>query len=44
LIESVKNIEYLRKNLKIIDGQSQGFKLYFILSEKGKSFNDKSVL
>ncbi len=41
LIESVTNIEYLRKNLKIIDGQPQGFKLYFVLSEKGKSFDDK---
>ena len=42
LIETVKNIEYLRKKLKIIDGQSQGFKLYFVLSEKGKSYNDKT--
>ena len=41
LIEAVKNIEYLRKELKIIDGQPQGFKLYFILSEKGKSHNNK---
>ena len=41
LIETVTNIEYLRKNLKIIDGQSQGFKLYFVLSEKGKSFDNK---
>ncbi len=44
LIDSVKNIEYLRKTLKIIDGQPQGFKLYFVLSEKGKSFDNKSVL
>ena len=44
LIESVKNIEYLRKSLKIIDGQPQGFKLYFVLSEKGKSLDDKSIL
>jgi DNA-binding PadR family transcriptional regulator len=44
LIESVKNIEYLRKSLKIIDGRPQGFKLYFVLSEKGKSFDDKSDL
>jgi predicted transcriptional regulator len=44
LIESVKNIEYLRKSLKIIDGRPQGFKLYFALSEKGKSFDDKSDL
>ncbi len=44
LIESVKNIEYLRKSLKIIDGQPQGFKLYFVLSEKGKLFDNKSVI
>jgi hypothetical protein len=44
LIESVKNIEYLRKSLKIIDGQPQGLKLYFVLSEKGKLFDSKSVL
>ena len=44
LVESVKNIEYLRKNLKIIDGQPKGFKLYFVLSEKGKSFDGESVL
>ncbi len=44
LVETVKNIEYLRKNLKIIDGQSKGFKLYFAMSEKGKSFDHKSVL
>jgi len=41
LIESVKNIEYLRKGLKIIDGQPQGFKLYFVLSEKGKAYDNK---
>ena len=44
LVDSVKNIEYLRKSLKVIDGQPQGFKLYFVLSEKGKSFDVKSVL
>ena len=38
LIECVRDIEYLRKELKLIDGQSRGFKLYFILSEKGKSY------
>jgi len=37
LMESVRGIEYLRKERKLIDGHSQGFKLYFILSEKGKS-------
>ena len=40
LIECVRDIEYLRKELKLIDGQSRGFKLYFILSEKGKSYNE----
>jgi predicted transcriptional regulator len=44
LVESVKNIEYLRKSLKIIDGQSKGFKLYFVLSEKGKLFDNESAL
>ena len=41
LIECVRDIEYLRKELKLIDGQSQGFRLYFILSEKGKSYNNE---
>ena len=41
LIECVRNIEYLRKELKLIEGQSRGFKLYFILSEKGKSYNSE---
>ncbi len=41
LIECVRDIEYLRKELKLIDGQSRGFKLYFILSEKGKSYNSE---
>jgi len=41
LIECVRDIEYLRKELKLIDGQSRGFKLYFVLSEKGKSYNNK---
>ncbi len=44
LIETVKSIEYLRKNLKIIDVQSKGFKLYFVLSEKGRSYDGQSVL
>lgn len=43
LVETVKNIEYLRKNLKIIEGQSKGFKLYFALSEKGRSFDSDSI-
>ena len=42
LIESVRGIEYLRKERKLIDGYSQGFKLYFILSEKGKSYNNET--
>ena len=42
LMESVRGIEYLRKTRKLIDGHSQGFKLYFILSEKGKSYNGET--
>jgi len=42
LMESVRGIEYLRKERNLIDGYSQGFKLYFILSEKGKLYNDKT--
>ena len=42
LMESVRGIEYLRKERKLIDGHSQGFKLYFILSEKGKSYNGET--
>ena len=41
LMECVRDIEYLRKEFKIIDGQSKGFKLYFVLSEKGKSYNNE---
>jgi hypothetical protein len=41
LIECVRDIEYLRKELKLIDGQSRGFKLYFVLSEKGKLKNNE---
>jgi len=41
LLESVKGIEYLRKVRGLIDGQSKGFKLYFILSEKGKSYDSE---
>jgi len=42
LMESVRGIEYLRKERKLIDGHSQGFKLYFILSEKGKLYNNET--
>jgi len=42
LMESVRGIEYLRKERKLIDGHSKGFKLYFILSEKGKLYNDET--
>jgi len=42
LMESVRGIEYLRKERKLIDGHSRGFKLYFILSEKGKSYNGET--
>lgn len=41
LMECVRDIEYLRKEMKLIDGQSKGFKLYFVLSEKGKSYNNE---
>ena len=41
LMESVKGIEYLRKERKLIDGASKGFKLYFVLSEKGKLYGDE---
>ena len=41
LMESVRGIEYLRKERKLIDGYSKGFKLYFILSEKGKLYNNE---
>lgn len=34
LIECVRDIEYLRKELKLIDGQSRGFKLYPIRKRK----------
>jgi hypothetical protein len=42
LMESVRGIEYLRKERKLIDGHPRGFKLYFILSEKGKSYNGET--
>ena len=42
LMESVRGIEYLRKERNLIDGYSQGFKLYFILSEKGKSYHNET--
>jgi hypothetical protein len=42
LMESVRGIEYLRKERKLIDGYSKGFKLYFVLSEKGKLCDDET--
>ena len=39
LVECVTNIEFLRKELKLIEGKSKGFKLHFVLSEKGRSYN-----
>ena len=42
LMESVRGIEYLRKERELIEGCSRGFKLYFILSEKGKSYNGET--
>ena len=40
LVECVADIEYLRKELKLIEGQSKRFKLYFVLSEKGRSYDN----
>lgn len=40
LVECVTDIEYLRKELKLIEGQSKRFKLYFVLSEKGRSYEN----
>ena len=38
LVDCVTSIEYLRKEINLIEGQSKRFKLYFFLSEKGKSY------
>ena len=38
LVDCVTSIEYLRKELNLIEGESKRFKLYFVLSEKGKSY------
>ena len=42
LVECVTDIEFLRKELKLIDGQSKRFKLYFVLSDKGRSYENES--
>ena len=42
LTESVIGIEYLRKERKLINGRSQGFKLYFVLSENGKLYDGET--
>ena len=39
LVECVTDIEFLRKELNLIEGKSKGFKLHFILSEKGHSYD-----
>ena len=39
LVECVTDIEFLRKELKLIEGKSKGFKLHFVLSEKGRSYS-----
>ena len=36
LVECVTDIEFLRKEIKFIEGKSKGFRLHFVLSEKGK--------
>ena len=41
LVDCVTNIEFLRKELNLIEGQSKRFKLYFVLTEKGKSYEPK---
>ena len=43
LVECVRDIEYLRKELKLIDGQSKRFKLYFVLSDKGRSHENEDT-
>ena len=43
LVECVRDIEYLRKELKLIDGQSKRFKLYFVLSDKGRSYENEDT-
>jgi len=42
LVECVTDIEFLRKELKLIEGKSKGFKLHFVLSEKGKSHHSET--
>ena len=42
LVECVTNIEYLRKEIKLIEGQSKRFKLYFVLSEKGRAYENET--
>ena len=39
LVDCVTNIEFVRKELNLIEGQSKGFKLHFVLSEKGRSYD-----
>ena len=41
LVECVTDIEYLRKEIKLIEGQSKRFKLYFVLSEKGRAYENE---
>ena len=44
LVECVRDIEFLRKELKLIEGKSKGFKLHFVLSEKGRSYDSEADL
>ena len=39
LVECVTDIEFLRKELHLIEGKSKGFKLHFILSKKGRYYD-----
>ena len=41
LVECVRDIEFLRKELNLIEGKSKGFKLHFVLSEKGRSYDSE---
>ena len=39
IVDCVTNIEFIRKELRLIEGKSKGFKLHFILSEKGRTYD-----
>ena len=39
LVDCVTNIEFLRKELHLIEGKTKGFRLHFVLSEKGRAYD-----